>query len=118
MASLIPQLPRPPLGLPDPLRRIHVPRDLGSVTQIGPEDPPEAGDVNSRRLLDDRHWPPTTRMEAVTSYFPTSVVALRTLKGEIMVGLAAGQAEQLSAQEPDWLINGKRGVVHYVTRNS
>jgi hypothetical protein len=76
------------------------------------------GDVNYRRLLDDRHWPPTTRMEAVTSYFPTSFVALRTLKGEIMVGLAAGQAEQLSAQEPDWLINGKRGVVHYVTRSS
>lgn len=76
------------------------------------------GDVNYRRLLDDRHWPPTTRMEAVAGYFPTSFVALRTLKGEIMVGLAAGQAEQLAAQEPDWLINGRRGVVHYVTRHS
>ncbi len=76
------------------------------------------GDVNYRRLLDDRHWPPTTRMEDVTGYFPTSFVALRTLKGEIMVGLAAGQAEQLFAEDPDWLINGKRGVVHYVTRNS
>ncbi len=74
------------------------------------------GDVNYRRLLDDRHWSPTTRMEAVTSFFPTSFVALRTLKGEIMVGLAAGQAEQLSAQEPDWLINGRRGVIHLVKR--
>ncbi len=50
MSSLIPQLPRPPLGLPDPLRRIHVPKDLGSVTDIGPEDSPEAGDVTSRRV--------------------------------------------------------------------
>ena len=50
MSSLIPPLPRPPLGLPDPLRRIHVRKDLGSVTDIGPEDPPEAGDVTARRV--------------------------------------------------------------------
>jgi hypothetical protein len=74
------------------------------------------GDVNYRRLLDDRHWPPTTRLEDVAGYFPTSFVALRTLKGEIMVGLAAGQAEQLAAEDPTWLINGKRGVIHLVKR--
>lgn len=32
MPSLIPPLPRPPLGLPDPLRRIHVPKDTGPPT--------------------------------------------------------------------------------------
>lgn len=74
------------------------------------------GDVNYRRLLDDRHWPPTTRMEDVAGYFPTSFVALRTLKGEIMVGLAAGQAGQLAAEDPTWLINGKRGVIQLVQR--
>jgi CubicO group peptidase (beta-lactamase class C family) len=50
MPSLIPPLPRPPLGLPDPLRRIHVPKDLDSVTDVGDEDPPEAGDVSPRRV--------------------------------------------------------------------
>jgi len=70
------------------------------------------GDVNYRRLLDDRHWPHTTRMEDITSYFPSPFVALRTLKGEIMVGLAPGQAEELQADDPTWLINGKRGVIH------
>ena len=72
------------------------------------------GDVNYRRLLDDRHWPHTTRMEDVTAYFPAPFVALRTLKGEIMVGLASGQAEQLAVEDPDWLIDGKRGVIHLV----
>jgi uncharacterized protein with ATP-grasp and redox domains len=72
------------------------------------------GDVNYRRLLDDRQWPHTTRMEAVTSYFPAAFVALRTLKGEIMVGLAPGQAERLAAEDPSWLIDGKRGVIHFV----
>ena len=45
MEFSMPSLPRPPLGLPDPLRRIHVPRDLESVTDIGPEDSPADGGV-------------------------------------------------------------------------
>ena len=72
------------------------------------------GDVNYRRLLDDRAWPHTTRMEDVCSYFPASFVALRTLKGEIMVGLDSGQAEALQAEDPTWMINGKRGVIQLV----
>ena len=75
------------------------------------------GDVNYRRLLDDRHWPPTTRMEAVCGYFPVSFVALRTLKGEIMVGLKPGQAHTLQAEDPTWLINGKRGVIQLVIQS-
>ena len=72
------------------------------------------GDVNYRRLLDDRHWLPTTRMEEVCEYFPTAFVALRTFKGEIMVGLQPGQAQALQAEDPTWLINGKRGVIQLV----
>ena len=69
------------------------------------------GDVNYRRLLDDRHWPPTTRMEKVANYFPAPFLVLRTLKGEIIVGLEPGQAESLAATDPTWLINGKRGII-------
>jgi len=76
------------------------------------------GDVNYRRLLDDLHWPPTTRMEDVTAYFPAPFVTLRTLKGEIMMGLQPGQAEALQAEDPTWLINGKRGVIQFVTCDS
>lgn len=54
MSSLIPSLPRPPLGIPDPLRRIRVAKDLDSVTDIGPEEPPEAGDVTARQI--DSIW--------------------------------------------------------------
>ena len=72
------------------------------------------GDVNYRRLLDDRHWPPTTRLEAVCAYFPAPFVALRTIKGEIVVGLKPGQARTLQAEDPTWLINGKRGIIQLV----
>ena len=88
----------------------HLLGDLGQAALVVIK-----GDVNYRRLLDDRHWPHTTRMEDVTAYFPAPFVALRTLKGEIMVGLEPGQAERLSAEDPAWLINGKRGVIHLVT---
>jgi uncharacterized protein with ATP-grasp and redox domains len=74
------------------------------------------GDVNYRRLLDDAHWPHTARMDEIAAYFPASFVALRTLKGEIMVGLEAGQAEAIAARDPDWLINGKRGIIQYVNK--
>lgn len=50
MASLLPPLPRPPLGLPDPLRRIHVPKDIAAVTDFGAEEPPEAGGVSARNV--------------------------------------------------------------------
>ncbi|HID87457.1 MAG TPA: protein-glutamate O-methyltransferase family protein [Anaerolineae bacterium] len=73
------------------------------------------GDVNYRRLLDDRHWPHTTRLEEIADYFPAPFLVLRTLKGEIMVGLQPGQAEALAAEDPTWLINGKRGIIQLVT---
>jgi hypothetical protein len=70
------------------------------------------GDVNYRRLLGDRHWPHTTRLEEVAAGFPAPLLVLRTLKGEILVGLAPGQATALAAQDPTWLINGQRGLIH------
>jgi len=74
------------------------------------------GDVNYRRLLSDRHWPYTTPIANIIHYFPTSLLILRTLKGEIIVGLEKGQAEKIEAEDPDWLINGKRGIIQYVER--
>jgi len=74
------------------------------------------GDVNYRRLLDDRHWPHTARLEEVADYFPLPFLVLRTLKGEIMVGLKPGQAEALAAEDLTWLINGKRGIIQLVTK--
>lgn len=75
------------------------------------------GDVNYRRLLGDRHWPHTTPLESLCKRFPRPFVALRTLKGEIIAGLKPGEAEDLATLDPEWLINGKRGVIHLVERD-
>ncbi len=69
------------------------------------------GDANYRRLHGDAHWPFTTPFEYVVRYFPAPMVALRTLKGEHVVGLSEQQVERLQKQDPGWLIDGKRGVI-------
>jgi len=74
------------------------------------------GDVNYRRLLEDRHWPPTADLGTIAAHMPCSFLALRTLKSEIIVGLEEGVAEATAKQDPKWLINGERGVVHLVLK--
>jgi uncharacterized protein with ATP-grasp and redox domains len=74
------------------------------------------GDVNYRRLLDDRQWPYTAHMADIAAGFPAPFVALRTLKGELIVDLQPGQAEALAASDPTWLINGQRGLVQFVNQ--
>lgn len=69
------------------------------------------GDANYRRLVGDAHWPPTTSFIEAAAHFPAPLVALRTFKSELIVGLAPGQAEQTAAEDPHWLVNGVRGVI-------
>jgi hypothetical protein len=54
------------------------------------------GDANYRRLLGDSRWPTSVPMSQAVPYFPTSFVALRTLKSDPIVGLPSGLADRLS----------------------
>ena len=68
------------------------------------------GDAHYRRALGDALWAPETPFGSVTSYFPAPLLALRTLKSDPIVGLAAGVAAALQARDPRWRVNGQRGV--------
>ena len=72
------------------------------------------GDVNYRRLLSDRQWPPDAEVAAIVGYLPAPALILRTLKSEIVAGLAPGQAAELARRDPEWLINGRRGIIQLV----
>jgi uncharacterized protein with ATP-grasp and redox domains len=72
------------------------------------------GDANYRRLVSDRKWPPTTRMETLTLYFPAPLAVLRTLKSELVIDLEPGQAERLDLEDPEWRTNGRRGIIRLV----
>ena len=75
------------------------------------------GDANYRRLIGDRHWEPTTAFEEVTAYFPTSVVSLRTLKAELIVGLTKEQLNEFQQHaEWNWMFNGNRGMISFMQK--
>ena len=71
------------------------------------------GDANYRRIIGDCRWDTTTPFEKLAAHFPSSLVALRTLKSDPIVGLEPGLAERLDALDPQWRVNGKRGVIQF-----
>jgi hypothetical protein len=68
------------------------------------------GDANYRRLLGDRHWDTNTPFPDVVDYLPCGVLALRTLKSEVSVGI---DPSRVPTEDPDWMINGKWGLAEF-----
>ncbi|MFF3848850.1 damage-control phosphatase ARMT1 family protein [Streptomyces sp. NPDC002328] len=70
------------------------------------------GDLNYRRLVGDRPWPPTTPFAEVTAHFPGPVVALRTLKSDVVTGLTADtEAALVAAEGQRWRTGGTRALI-------
>ncbi|WP_031521558.1 damage-control phosphatase ARMT1 family protein [Streptomyces sp. NRRL F-5123] len=69
------------------------------------------GDLNYRRLVQDRLWPATTPFAEVTAYFPGPVAALRTLKSDVVTGLARRTADGLDAADGAWRTSGTHALV-------
>ncbi|MFJ8629405.1 damage-control phosphatase ARMT1 family protein [Streptomyces sp. NPDC093568] len=74
------------------------------------------GDLNYRRLVGDRLWPPTTPFADVTAYFPGPVAALRTLKSDVITGLdAATEAALVAAEGQKWRTGGTHALIQVRT---
>ncbi|MFF9175185.1 damage-control phosphatase ARMT1 family protein [Streptomyces sp. NPDC014793] len=94
--------PLPYAGLPDDLRAEFAPAALTVVK----------GDLNYRRLVGDRRWPPTTSFQKVTAGFPGPVAALRTLKSDVITGLtAATEAALVAAEGQRWRTAGTHALI-------
>ncbi|KFM76512.1 hypothetical protein X975_12012, partial [Stegodyphus mimosarum] len=73
------------------------------------------GDLNYRKLTGDRQWIETTPfIEALNGFLPTSIVSLRTVKANVIVGLKAGIAENLSKISTNWKFSGDFAVIQCV----
>jgi len=71
------------------------------------------GDANYRRTLEDRKWDPSLSLDELAAWFPAPFISLRTMKSEIVVDLSEGEAERLSRVDPDWMTNGRRGLIRF-----
>ncbi|GAA4579289.1 damage-control phosphatase ARMT1 family protein [Planotetraspora phitsanulokensis] len=69
------------------------------------------GDLNYRRLVGDRLWPSDIPFAEVTAYFPGPVVALRTLKSDVLVGVAPDVTAALDATGERWRTTGTRALI-------
>lgn len=88
--------------LPSPLRDL-----LGTADVVVAK-----GDCNYRRLVGDVPWTlEDTRTFADVVELPAPVIALRTLKAEVLVGVDAATATAAAAVAGDWLVSGRFGVV-------
>lgn len=72
------------------------------------------GDLNYRKLFNEKNWNPTTPVEtALEGFHPTKLATLRTLKADMICGLKDGVPEQVEAKDQDWMISGKYGVIQF-----
>jgi hypothetical protein len=69
------------------------------------------GDLNYRRLVGDRHWSATSDFAELTGYFPSPVVALRTLKSDVIVGLDPATVIELDSTGTAWRTSGSYGLI-------
>jgi len=73
------------------------------------------GDANYRRLLGDRLFDHSKdAFEDVVAYFPSPVVALRSLKSELGCGMPKEKCESARNTRKDWMTCGVYGVVQFV----
>jgi uncharacterized protein with ATP-grasp and redox domains len=75
------------------------------------------GDANYRRFLGDRHWDYYLPAASALGYLQIPFLALRVCKSEIIIGLQPGKAERLREKEPQWLVNGRWGLVQCLLGN-
>jgi Damage-control phosphatase ARMT1-like domain len=68
------------------------------------------GDANYRRVVGDAIWAAGTFEEA-TKYSPVPLLCMRTLKSDALVGVAPDEVRRLDGVDPEWRINGRRGVI-------
>lgn len=76
------------------------------------------GDANYRRLLGDRHWAFDLPTVQAFGYLPKPLLALRVCKSEVIVGLQPGQPEGIANHDPNWMVNGRWGLVQFYSPSS
>ncbi|XP_059483275.1 damage-control phosphatase ARMT1-like [Neocloeon triangulifer] len=71
------------------------------------------GDLNYRKLVGDLNWSPETELKVALEGCPTPLLALRTLKADVVVGL---EKSVVSKMEGDWMVSGEYAVMQLLDK--
>lgn len=72
------------------------------------------GDLNYRKLMGDINWDHSEKFEvAIRSFKPTNIVALRTVKCDLICGLPSGKSKELTEKDPMWMRTGEYGIIQF-----
>lgn len=72
------------------------------------------GDLNYRKLFGEKNWDPVTAVDdALQNFNPTKLCTLRTIKADIVCGLAKGVAEKTEAINSKWMEIGDYGLIQF-----
>ncbi|XP_034951776.1 damage-control phosphatase ARMT1-like isoform X2 [Chelonus insularis] len=77
------------------------------------------GDLNYRKLLGDINWEYSTKLKtALREFQPTNLIALRTVKADLIVGISSDKAAELSHKDPNWMTTGQYGIISAALNDS
>ncbi|KAI6230209.1 Sugar phosphate phosphatase [Aphelenchoides fujianensis] len=81
------------------------------------------GDLNGRKLIGDRDWPPTTAfLEVLKGFQPTDFISLRTLKAETVAGLPEAahkrMLEKFGPKDRSWQVSSDYAVAQAFFKDS
>ncbi|OWR40935.1 hypothetical protein KGM_205137 [Danaus plexippus plexippus] len=75
------------------------------------------GDLNYRKLLGERNCNPCIGFEpALQGFIPAPIIAVRTVKADLICGLPKGKWEQLTRIDDRWMETGNYGVIQFCAK--
>ncbi|XP_069363277.1 damage-control phosphatase ARMT1-like isoform X5 [Maniola hyperantus] len=76
------------------------------------------GDLNYRKLLCEKNCIPTVGFEpSLQGFTPAPIIALRTVKADLICGLPEGKWEELNQIDAQWMEKGDYGVIQFCEKS-
>ena len=74
------------------------------------------GDLNYRRLVEDKKWRITKSIKPRVSYFEKPLLILRSLKSDTLLGIDGATARRYDTAQPNWKTTGDYGMIQFIEK--
>lgn len=74
------------------------------------------GDLNYRRLVEDRKWNVSKKINSRVNYFEKPILILRSLKSNTLLGVDRKKAKEYDLKQPNWKIVGDYGIIQLINK--